>query len=179
MTTPWVAADTEIWDFDSADDFIWYPDSTTSLTWNLIGDFEVCSPESGRINSGAIESTFVSDNNKFILNELNNTPGFCYLFKHLSVPDPSASYFLQFRGTYGGSDDHDVVFQAYNWDTTAYTTFMTLNNSLFTEDYFANIPAGASYFNGSNLKIRTLHSDPGNAGHLFRINFWELHSGSI
>ena len=179
MTQPWVSADTEIFDFDAADAFIWYPDSSSSITWDLIGNFSLCSVELGKVNSGIYQSTYTNDNNKFILNELNRTPGFCYTFQHTNVPDPAADYFLQFRGTYGGSSSHDVEFQAYNHDTTSYTTFLTLDTSLFTQDYFANIPSGEAYYDDGTLTIRTIHNDAGNSGHLFRINYWELHEGSV
>jgi len=177
MTTPWISADTEIFDYDPTDAFIWYPDASSSLVWDLIGEFDVCSAQSGRINSGELTNTYIQNDNKFILNEMNNTPGFCYLFTHLQVPDPSGSYFLEFTGTYRGN--HEVTFQAYNWDTTAYTTFYTLQPSLFTQTYTANIPAGASYYDVDTLLIRTIHSDAGNSGHLFRINYWKLHEGSV
>ena len=178
MTMPWVSSDTEIWGFDANDDILWYPDASTSLVWEFATAFDPCSVDEGSINSGELASIYTYDNNKFILNEMNYTPGMCYTFSHLQVPDPSDNYFLHFRGTYGGSDDHDVQFQVYNWDdSTGWTTFFTLDNSTFTQDYYENIPAGSKYFNGQTLTIRTIHPDAGNSGHLFRINYWKLHQG--
>ena len=127
--------------------------------------------------------TYVDNDNKFILNELNNTPGFCYLFQHWNVPDSTGEYVLHFKGTYGGSADHEVLFQLYDWDSTSYTTFLTLDTSLFTQDYYANLPVGTQYFNDSTaalniIQIRVIHPDAGNSGHLLRINYWKLEEGS-
>ena len=179
MTQPWVSADTEIWGFDAEDSILWYPDTTASLVWDLLGNYEACSPELGLRNSGYLDYTHTNDDLKLILNEMYTTPGFCYNFYHFQVPDPSAAYFLQFRGTYGGNTDHYVQFQAFNFDTTAYVTFLTLQTSTFTQDYFANIPTGAEYFDGDTLLIRTYHPVAGIKGHLFRINYWRLHEGSV
>ena len=190
MTMPWVSADTEIWDYDASDAFIWYPDASTSLIWQLINDFDVCSPESGRINSGGLELTYTQDDKKFILNEMNNTPGMCYLFQHFSVPDDEGNYFLEFTGSYRGT--HQVEFEAFDWDSSSYIALLStdttgafvLEPSLFTQTFYMTIPQGSQYFSNvgiySNvLQIRVIHDDPGNSGHLLRINYWELHSGSV
>ena len=175
---PWVSSDEEIWGFSETDEILWYPDSSTSITWEFLGDFDACSALLGKINSGTLESTFINDDNKLILNEMNQTPGFCYLFYHFRVPNPSSNYFLFFRGTYGGSNNHNVEFQAFNYDTSSYTTFLILQSSTFTQDYYVDIPSGSEYFLGGTLKLRTIHNDPGNSGHLFRINYWRLIAGT-
>ena len=178
-TQPWVSSDTEIWSFDYTDDFIWYPDATSGIDWEFIGSFEPCAFESGKINSGELLSTRVNDNNKFILNEMNNTPGMCYIFKHFHIPDITKDYFLHFRGTYGGNSAHDVKFKVYNYDSTgAYVTFHTLETSVYTQDYFIDIPSGEEYYFGNTLSIILEHEDPGNSGHLLRINYWKLHEGT-
>ncbi len=133
----------------------------------------------GSTNSGDIEHTKVEDDNKLILNEMNATPGFCYTFQHVDVPDSSAAYILHFEGTYGGDDSHNVEFQAYNWDATSYTLIDTLPASTFTQDYYFEVPVGTKYFTDTGgftnvMQIRVLHTDPGNSGHLLRINYWYL-----
>ena len=128
--------------------------------------------------------TYTDNDNKFILNELNNTPGFCYLFQHWNVPDSTGEYVLHFKGTYGGGNaGHEVLFQLYDWDSTSYTTFMTLPSSLFTKDYYANLPVGSQYFSDTTginniIQIRVIHTSAGNSGHLLRINYWRLDTGS-
>ena len=180
MTEPWVSSDTKIWGFDSEDNILWYPDSTSNITWDQIWVFDTCYAEYGRINSGLLSHTYIDNDNKFILSEMNTAPGFCYKFYHWGLPDPNGNYLLRFKGTYGGSAAHEVVFQLYDWDSTSYTTFLTLPSSTFTQNYYANLPNGPQYFDANNvIQIRVLHVSAGNSGHLLRINYWKLHEGSI
>ncbi len=177
MTQPWVSLDTEIWDYDSYDGFIWYPDEEG--LWRFISSYDACDPTLGKINSGDLDNTRAPNDQKLILNELNTTPGFCYSFQHVEVPDSTASYVLHFQGTYGGDDSHNVEFQIYDWDSTAYVIIDTLITSTFTQDYYYNLPSGSQYFTtlgGMNnvMQIRVIHTSPGNSGHLFRINYWYL-----
>ena len=113
------------------------------------------------------------------MDEENNTPGFCYLFRHLNVPNPMDKYVLHFRGTYGGDDSHIVKVQVYNWDTTSYMDIFTIPNSTFTQDYYRNLPFTDSIFDPSGtLQFRIIHISAGNDGHLLRINYWRIYQGS-
>lgn len=177
MTEAWVSADTEIFDFDLFDRFIWYPDQDD--LWQFLASYAACSPQTGRINSGDLNNTKSQNDQKLILDEVNATPGFCYAFQHDEVPDSSATYILHFQGTYGGDDTHNVEFQLYNWDTTSYVLIDTLSASTFTQDYYFNIPSGQQYFTtlggvGNVMRIRVIHTSPGNSGHILRINYWQL-----
>ncbi len=178
MTDVWVGSDAEIFDYDAYDDFIWYPAADLAAAWRFISEFDICNINLGLINSGELSHTYVSNDQKFILNEMNETPGFCYTYEHNDVPDSSAAYILHYQGTYGGSENHEVEFEVYDWDATAYVQFYTLETSLFTQDYFLNVPQGEQYFEDpgvtNTMKFRTYHTLPGNSGHLFRINYWYL-----
>ena len=181
-TELWVSSDNEIWNYDFSDQFIWLPSLATD--YQFISAFDVCSPELGKINSGELEFTYTDDNNKFILNEMNTTPGFCYLFEHYNMPNAALPYVLHFRGTYGGSEDHTVKFQLYDWDATAYVDISTLATSLLTQDYYYNLPTGSQYFSNEGgeinvIRIRVIHEEFGNSGHLLRINYWNVDVGSV
>ena len=181
-TEEWVSSDDEIFQYDFKDNFIWIP--SIFVNYYFINNFEVCTPQTGRINSGEVSHTFINDNNKLILDEFNETPGFCYLFQHWNLPDPTTPYTLFFRGTYGGDDSHIVKFQLYDWDSTTYIDFFTLSNSTFTQDYIKNLPTGSQYFttigvNTNVIQIRVIHTSAGNDGHLFRCNYWKVDQGSI
>ena len=166
-TPEWVSSDNEIWSYDTNDNFIWLPGIIAAFA-NYIA---ICQAN-GKINSGVIANLQTDDDSKIIFDEMNRTPGFCYLFRVHGVEDIGIEYKLNLKASYGGDDAHTVNVEIYNWITQTYTHLTTLANSTLIEDYELVLPTDSDYFYDSDtMWFRIIHTDAGNDGHLLRISY--------
>ena len=83
------------------------------------------------------------------------------------------------KGNYNGDESHIVKAQAYNWVTEEYLDLFTQDMSLYAEERITNLPHSNEYFQGGRLKIRFIHTNSGNPGHLLRFNYFVIDQGSL
>ena len=165
----------------------YYPDSTNELTleWvmrqfrrlsDVIGNRPVYTAPTAEVTANRVGTTASSvtdlqtifDGNVFTGVEAAATPGANFEFSFTGIR--SVQGFVM-RAAYEGSSTHHYTVSLYNYLTTAWDTYETLD---FTEDYtyrYIEILNGKNYMSGGSAIVQFHHPDAGNITHNLLIDY--------
>lgn len=132
----------------------------------------------GSVNSGDLEDTFVDDSTYLELNEETGDPGFDYLFEFENVPSKNVAVFV--NGYYEGNVAHQKKISAFNFTTYQFTPFTAASDDFphrtSEDDYQFSLPAPRSNYlsEDGDVIIRIRHESVGTPGHHFHIDRLKL-----
>ena len=102
------------------------------------------------------------DGNIYQIDEAATTPGQRLTLTFTGVTE---IYGLLLRAYYSGSGTHYCELQLYNYTTTAWDVFMTVEDSNGYNVRYIRVPDDSDYISGGEAQVRWEHPVSGNASH--------------
>ena len=146
---------------------------STSISWWLPADLNI---NTGSIVSGVLSDTWSDNGIKLELGETTGIPASDYDFYFYGVPTNANRIYL--NGYYQGNISHNYKIQQYNFNTTSWEN-LTANTTDFPsttsdQDYKFTINNGVNYNDAGEIRIKILHTSPGNITHRFYIDYFHI-----
>ena len=133
-------------------------------------------PNTGSVISGTVESTWVDGGANLVLSEVTGTPAFSYDFSYTDVPDDRAES-VRFVGQYDGNPAHIVWVQQYNFDSTNWEDLVEIPSTADEGTIIHPLISGSgSYWESGEIRLRIIHTSPGNPLHVLYIDTFVLTS---
>jgi len=151
--------------------------TTGSLKWTDFVPSSITVNASDGTTGSVTDVQTMFDGNVYVIDELAATPGYDVEFVFSNVD--KCPTFVVTRWLYDGSATHDVTWDIWNYNSSAWDTLRVFNDS----DYFASmtmyIPqaSGGDYVSGGAAKVRVYHRSAGNASHDLTIDYVGLTHG--
>lgn len=131
----------------------------------------------GSIVSGTLDSTHSANDIELVLGESAGSPGFSYDFwfgENEAVPTTDIR--VDFEAYYDGNAGHNVNLQQYNWVTDAWTTVQAgaFPDAASEQNYGWHLIDNAAYLSSGRVRLRIIHTSPGNPNHELHIDHMYL-----
>jgi len=131
----------------------------------------------GSIGAGSLDDVHEDDGVRLDITETTGAPGFDTVWYFYNVPDDQLQ--LTFNGYYDGNAGHYV--KLYQWNfTLSQWDAVTGNSGDFSDetsdqDYeFSLLSPNSDYISSGELRLRIIHSSPGNINHTFYVDLLRL-----
>lgn len=118
--------------------------------------------DEGTSSDALADLTTMLDGNVYQINEVIGAPGQSLTLTFAVVRE---IYGLLFRAYYSGSGTHYCEVQLYNYTTSAWDTYTTVENSNGYNTRYIRIPDDADYVQANVAQVRWYHPVSGNASH--------------
>lgn len=130
-------------------------------------DRTALSPSSLSLDNGSSSDALADlavmlDGNTYHIDEAPGAPGMSLTLTFTAVTE---IYGLVLRAYYSGSSTHYCALQLYNYTTTAWDTFITVEHSNGYNTRYIRVPSDTNYISGGAAQVRWLHPSSGNASH--------------
>lgn len=122
----------------------------------------------GTSSDALADLTTMLDGNEYNLSEAAGAPGQQLTFTFTGV---SEIYGLLLRAYYSGSGTHYCEVQLFNYFTSVWDTYLTVENSNGYNVRYIRIPSDADYISNGQAQVRWEHPVSGNASHDGFIDF--------
>ena len=137
------------------------------------GGIRLVAPSSLSLGNGTssdslADITTMLDGNEYNLSEAAGAPGQRLTLTFTGV---SEIYGLLLRAYYSGSGTHYCEVQLFNYTTSAWDTYLTVENSNGHNVRYIRIPSDADYISNGQAQLRWEHPVTGNASHDAFIDF--------
>lgn len=143
------------------------------LLWVHARQMELVAPNSLVLDNGTSANALADlqtmlDGNIYRLEEVTGAPGMRLTLTFTGVNE---IYGLLLRAYYKGSTTHYCEVSLYNYTTTAWDVFITVETSNGQNVRYIRIPDDADYISGGQAQVRWEHPVSGNASHDAYIDF--------
>ena len=127
----------------------------------------------GGVDTGTLDATHSDNGIELLLTETTGTPGFSYDFWFGEVEDvPTFNLRANFKAWYDGNAGHNINLQQYNWSTLAWVTAQAaaFPDAVSEQTYSYLLIADAAYLSDGKVRLRIVHTSPGNMNHELHID---------
>jgi hypothetical protein len=137
------------------------------MLWIYARNTELVTPDSLSLGAGTssdalADLTTMLDGNVYELAEAAGTPGQQLTLTFVNVRE---IYGLLIRAYYSGSSLHYCEIQLYNYTTTAWDAFLTIESGNGFNVRYIRVPDDADYVSNNQARLRWDHPVGGNASH--------------